>query len=146
VAFRGDLDAARARADSLAEQVDRLAQSNAASAEELAAVRKQLADAQREVRRLSALEPGSAARRRAPYRTILFVALGLIIATAVAGYHSETIGVTMSYFAAVLIGLGVGGWIGAGRSRGVGIGCALGGSFFVLVALAFFYGAIWPSL
>jgi hypothetical protein len=144
--FRNDLDAAHARAAALETEVEELAASSAADAEELAEVRDQLAAAKREVAALSVHLPGSAARRAAPYRTVIFVALGLAVATAVAGYHSETVGVSMSYLAAAALGAGVAGWLGARRSKLLGLALAIGGALATLAMLFVFYAAIWPSL
>jgi hypothetical protein len=146
MSFRGDLDAARARRETLEREVDRLARSNAASKDELESVRRDLDVAKREVRRLSALEPGSPARRATPYRNVLFVTLGLVMATAVAGYHSETTGMAMSYLAAASLGFGLAGWIGSRRSPAAGIVSALAGALVCSIALAAFYEGIWPSL
>ena len=144
--FRNDLDAAHARAAALEAEVEELAASSAAEAEELAQVRDQLAAAEREVAALSVHLPGSAAQRSAPYRTVIFVALGLAVATGVAGYHSETVGVSMSYLGAAVLGAGVAGWLGARRSKLLGLVLASAGALAVLIALFVFYAAIWPSL
>ena len=120
--------------------------SSAAEAEELAQVRDQLAAAKREVAALSVHLPGSATQRSAPYRTVIFVALGLAVATGVAGYHSETVGVSMSYLAAAVLVAGVAGWLGARRSKLLGLVLASAGALAALTALFVFYAAIWPSL
>ena len=144
--FRNDLDAAHARAAALEAEVEELAASSAAEAEELAQVRDQLAAAKREVAALSVHLPDSAAQRSAPYRTVIFVALGLAVATGVAGYHSETVGVSMSYLAAAVLVAGVAGWLGARRSKLLGLVLASAGALAALTALFVFYAAIWPSL
>ncbi len=148
MAFREDLDAARMRAESLASEVERLTEANTASADELEKLRSDLAKARRDVKRLAALEPGSAARVAAPFRSLTFVSLGLILATAVAGYHSETVGISMSYFAGALLGFGLGGWIGALRFEKTAgaVGVALVAMCMLVFVLGVFYSSIWPSL
>lgn len=100
----------------------------------------------KEAARLAAYAPSAAAARRGPYRLVSMASVGLVVGTAVAGYHSESVGVSMSYVAALALGVGVGGWIGAGRSRVGGLLGSFAGGLSSIVALAVFYAAIWPSL
>lgn len=144
--FRNDLDAAHLRAAALEKQVRALAASSAADAAALARARADLAAARKEIAALSVHLPGSGALRATPYRYVLFVGLGLVLATAVAGSQSESLGVSMSYFAGAVLGAGAAGWLGARRSRPLGIVLALAGALGMLGALLFFYEAVWPSL
>lgn len=146
VGYRNDLDAAHARVAALREKVEKLEAAKAEDARELALVRKQLAAAKAEVAALSVHLPDSAARRSAPHRTVIFVALGLAVATSAAGYHSEAVGMSISYLAAVAFGAGIAGWFGARRSRLFGVGGAIVGAVIAMAMLFAFYETIWPAL
>ncbi len=146
MAFRADLGAARARAEHLSEELARLSAREAAGAAALARAREELALAQKEVRRLEAYAPGSASLRAAPYRTALWIGLGLAIATGVAGSWSERLGVNMSYLAVLPLAAGVGGWIGARRSKSAALTLAAIAAVLGLVTLFAFYTVIWPEL
>lgn len=144
--YRDDLDAARARASALDAKVSALEASKETDAAQLARLKAELAAARKEAEALAAYAPGSAALRAAPYRLVIALGAGLAVATAVAGSQSESLGVLMSYFAALALGAGCAGWIAARSSRLAGlIGAALGG-LGALAAAFVFYVAIWPEL
>ncbi|MCC6875662.1 MAG: hypothetical protein IT378_15250 [Sandaracinaceae bacterium] len=145
MSYRDTLDAAQARARSLAEEVGKLSQQSDASAQELAQVRSQLAEAEKEVSRLAALVPGSPAQKAGPYRAVLLVGVGLVVATAIAGYHSESIGVAMSCAAAPALGFGGSGWLAARLGRAPLVPAILG-ALALGLALAGFYAVVWPEL
>lgn len=144
--YRDDLSAAHLRARTLEDEIERLGASSAANAAELARLERELDRARAEIASLAAYAPEAPARRAAPYVRVIFAGLGLVVATAVGGYESERFGVTMSYFAAAVLGAGLVGALAARHSRGAGIAGALGGGIGALALLGVFYAAVWPSL
>lgn len=146
VGYRDDLDAARARTNALDAKVAAMEAGKEADAQELARLKRDLAAARKEVAALAKHAPGSAALRSSPYRLVIALGVGLVIATGVAGYANESLGVTMSYFAAFVLGAGCMGWIGARISSAAGLVAAGIGAMGALAVAFVFYAAIWPSL
>lgn len=139
MAYRDDLDAARARAEALAQQVERLTTERAEDDREAEALRDRLGKAERELVRLQGLTGQRPPRSMRVWNAALGIAGCLAIATVVAGSQSESDGVSVSYLAGLAFGVAFG-----GRWRGVW-GAALGGVLALLV-LGGFYATIWPSL
>ena len=146
MSYRDSLDAALARLANLEQELAAKTASSEATEQELARLKQELAGARSEVRRLRAELPGSGPHARRPFVTALLVGLGLVVATGVAGYHSERFGVMMSYLAAAPIGFGLAGLIGALRSRRRGWVLASCGAVILVLGLLLFYEGIWPSL
>jgi hypothetical protein len=146
MSYRDSLDAAMARLANLEQELAEKTASSAATEQELGRLKRELAGARREVRRLQAEIPGSAPHARRPFITALLVGLGLVVATAVAGYHSERFGVMMSYLAAAPVGFGLSGLVGARHSRNRGWLLAAVGAVLLELGLLVFYEGIWPSL
>lgn len=144
--YRDDLQGAMARLSSLEQELARKQASSAATERELAQLKQELAGARAEVRRLRAELPDSGPWARRPFVTALLVGLGLVVATAVAGYHSERFGVMMSYLAAAPVGFGLAGLVGAAGSRKRGWIFAACGTVLIELLLLVFYEAIWPAL
>lgn len=142
MSYRDSLDAALARLANLEQELA----AKTATDQELARLKQELARARGEVRRLRAELPGSGPHARRPFVTALLVGLGLVVATAVAGYHSERFGVMMSYLAAAPVGFGLSGLIGAIHSRRRGWIFAVCGAVALVLGLLLFYEGIWPSL
>jgi hypothetical protein len=146
MAYRDELDAARARSSALDAKVAAMESAKERDAQELARLRGELATAKKEAARLAAFAPGSAVQRSTPHRLVIALGLGLVVATAIAGYANESLGVTMSYFAAGVLGAGCGGWVGARFSRIAGVVGAGAGACQGLLLAWIFYSSIWPSL
>src|SRR5690606_10583014 len=106
VGYRDDLDAARARAGALKAKVAAMEAAREADAQELARVKAELAAAKKEVAALAVHVPGSAARRSLPYRLVIAFGVGLAVATGIAGSQNESVGVMLSYAAALMLGAG----------------------------------------
>jgi|GEM_PF-4954379 hypothetical protein len=146
MAFRNDLEAALLRATELETELGEKTKSNQASAEEIRSLKAELTLSKKNIRRLEALLPGSLPRRRRIFSTFFFIGIGLVFATAVAGYRSESYGVTMSHAAVVPLFFGIGGWFGAQKSVIAGWISAVGSGIGALLLLIVFYQGIWPSL
>lgn len=146
MAFRNDLQAALLLANELESELAAKTASNDANTEELRSLRSQLAQRQKEIHELEALLPESLPRRRRVFSTFFFIGLGLVVATAVAGYRSESYGVTMSHVAILPLFFGIGGWLGARKSPLAGWIAGIVSGFAALLFLVVFYQAIWPSL
>jgi hypothetical protein len=146
MSFRDPLQAAMQRAENLQRELARVSAAEAATEQQLEQLRRALADANAEVARLRREVPGTPEHARRPFIAVLLVGLGLVVATAIAGYHSESFGITMSYAAIAPVGFGLGGWIGSRRSRRRGWIAGATGAVIALASLAVFYNGIWPSL
>jgi hypothetical protein len=98
---------------------------------------------------------GTGDRARSGWKwATLGATLLMAVVVAVAGYGSESAGVTASFVAAVVIGFCGGGWVGVVRAQRSGprlgtpmpyVSAALGATALFVLACVFFFG-IFPSL
>ena len=146
MSYRDSLQASMARLANLEQELARRQASSAVTERELERLEQELAGARRQVQRLQAEIPGSGPHARRPFVTALLVGAGLVVATAVAGYHSERFGMMMSYLAAAPVGFGLAGLVGAPGSRRRGWIFAACGAVLVELGLLLFYEGIWPAL
>ena len=103
MSYRDPLQASLNRLDALQRELDQRVQRDATTEAELTQLREDLRVARKEVDRLRSQIP-SAKQARKPFQASLLIFVGLALATAVAGYHSESAGVRMSYVASAPLG------------------------------------------
>jgi Flp pilus assembly protein TadB len=144
--YRDGFDAALEHARALEGELGELRQSEAANQEAIAALSAKLDEAQREVARLRSRLPGSPARSRKPFWIALWVTGAFVLATGVAGYMSESLGMQMAFLATCPFGFAVGGLLGSARSSRLAWALALGLGLAMPALLWIFFLTIWPSL
>lgn len=151
--YRDEREASMQRAASLEAELAEArtaAQSNAAQRGELEA---RLAQAHAEITRLGGT-PATEPRRDAPLapanRRILAAALTLaiggLVAVAVAGYQSEQLGVQVALLGLPLWGAFFGAWLRRRASTFQCLVAAALGVVVVLFALIFFFATVWRAL